>query len=365
MSDELMIELGRYGVVRVLRQRGESEPDAAARDRARFAFGARLDAAGDSLRVTAHLTDRWTGHEVWGDEYLASLPRGPVSGSSEDVARVIAARIGAEEGVVVQHLASERRKRRTEGATPYDALLLSYEAFFGRDPETLRLALDALRAVVKADPDCGWAWSRLARLCTANYTLEVTATPTPLEEAIACAEQGVRTDPSSRHARCVLALVLLIKGEPAAARVELERALRSSPDSLAYLEVAGFLLTMLGEWDRGREVLRSAAERNPHCLPSVQLGLWVAHLHRGELEEAHQAALEYRDPMYFLRSAMRASCLGLLGRKDEARLEVDRLLASKPDFATRGRVFVGHYVKSPEVMERIVHGLCEAGLTLD
>ena len=40
------------------------------------------------------------------------------------------------------------------------------------------------------------------------------------------------------------------------------------------------------------------------------------------------------------------------------------LLARKPDFATRGRVLIGYYVKPPELMDRIVDGLARAGVTL-
>ena len=61
---------------------------------------------------------------------------------------------------------------------------------------------------------------------------------------------------------------------------------------------------------------------------------------------------------------MRASCLGLLGRKAEARAEVAELLASKPDFAARGRTLIGHYIKTPDVVGRIVDGLAQGGLRL-
>ena len=42
---------------------------------------------------------------------------------------------------------------------------------------------------------------------------------------------------------------------------------------------------------------------------------------------------------------MRASCLGLLGRTAEAAVEVADLLRRKPDFATRGRILIGYYIK--------------------
>jgi tetratricopeptide (TPR) repeat protein len=364
MSDELALELGRYVSVHVLRQGDGNGLDRARRERARFGFAARLDGDGEALRMTAHLTDQHTGQEVWGDEYVTAPQPGRWSDSPEDVARVIAARSGAEEGVIVQHLAAERRTRQPVAA-PHDVHLLSCEALFTRDRATFSAALTALRQLVKGDPGCGWAWTRLARLCLANLTFEVTALPTPLDEAVTSAQFGVRADPSNRLARSVLASTLLVKGELAAGIAELDQALRCSPDSLVYLEVVGHLLILLGDFERGRTVSRAALDRNPHCMPAVQVGLWFDHLRRGNVEQAYQAALHHRDPTFFMRSVMRASCLGLLGRVGDGRLEAARLLAAKPDFATRGRRLLGYYVKFPEVMVRIVDGLDKVGLRLD
>ena len=68
--------------------------------------------------------------------------------------------------------------------------------------------------------------------------------------------------------------------------------------------------------------------------------------------------------MFFWRSVMRASCLGLLGRTAEARSEENEILSGKPDFQARGRVLIGHFIKFPQVMDPIVDGLARAGLEL-
>ena len=85
-----------------------------------------------------------------------------------------------------------------------------------------------------------------------------------------------------------------------------------------------------------------ARRRNPHVIPVAHHALWLAHLRRGEIEEAYQAALQYRDPTFFWRALMRACCLGHLGRlaearrgggraaRDEARLREPRPHADRP-----------------------------------
>ena len=361
VREELARELGRYRTVRVLRQNDLADSDPLAPG-ARFALDGRVRRDGEDLRITARLLDRTSGEQIWGDDYHAAPRPERWNDSAEDVARVIAARVGAEEGVLVQQLAAERRRRPPLGRTPYDAILLSSEFILARSAETFDPAICALRSVVETEPECGLGWTRLARMCLSSHAFEVAAIPTPIDEAITYAHRGVRLDPASRSARCLLAACLLVKGELGAGREELEQALRSSPGSLVYLEIIGSLLTLMGDWERGQALSRSALDRNPHCLPFVLFGIWADCVRRGAIAEAYQAAVEFRDPLFFWRSVMRASCLGLLERTAEAKSEVVELLSQKPDFPARGRVLLGYYLKFPEVMGPVVDGLTRAGL---
>ena len=283
----------------------------------------------------------------------------------EETARVVAARVASEQGLVAKLLWAERRAHPPAELTPYGGILASYQFFFNRDPADLGPAIEALRRVVAAEPECSLAWVQLSRLYNANYAFEITPLETPIDQAVAYAQNGVRLDTSSQRARAALAGALLVKGELAAARAEAESALELNPDSLVYLEWIGWLMTLLGDWERGPALLRRALDLNPHVIPVAQHAFWLDHMHRGEFEEAHQAALQYRDPTFFLRAMMRACCLGHLGRLEEAKLEVAELLATKPDFPSRGRTLIGRHVKFPDLLESVVGGLEKAGLPLD
>jgi tetratricopeptide (TPR) repeat protein len=161
-----------------------------------------------------------------------------------------------------------------------------------------------------------------------------------------------------------VAFALLAMDELETGRLEAERALALNPGSLVYLETIGWLLAMLGDWERGLQVVREAMLRNPHHLPIVHHALWADHLRRGELQQAHKAALQYRDSGFFWRGLMQAACLGLLDRGPEASGLVNEMLRRRPDFPHRGRELIGRLIKLPELRERIVEGLARAGLEL-
>ncbi len=53
-----------------------------------------------------------------------------------------------------------------------------------------------------------------------------------------------------------------------------------------------------------------------------------------------------------------------MGRIAEAEQEAAELLRQKPEFPSRGRTLIGRLIKFPEIMNRIVAGLEQAGLHL-
>jgi tetratricopeptide (TPR) repeat protein len=223
---------------------------------------------------------------------------------------------------------------------------------------------DALRGFVEREPESALGWLWLARLEAAEHVYDTSGSPPPIEAAIASAQHAVRVDPASRAARCSLAWALIVKGEVRAAREELEQGLRSAPDSLAYLEMAGFLLALAGEHERGAALCREALARNPRCLNHAYFGLWYHHGMRGDHAQAYQAAFDCRDGIFFLRGVMRVSSLGHLGRASEAAAEIAGILRMAPAFRERGRMMLGRFLKSPEALDRVVEGLDRAGLRL-
>ena len=82
-------------------------------------------------------------------------------------------------------------------------------------------------------------------------------------------------------------------------------------------------------------------------------------------EQAYLETLKSRRPTVFGEPLMKAPTFGQLGRVEEGKRSVENLLKLKPDFPSRGRVLIGHYIKFEEIVERVTHGLPKAGLNLE
>jgi adenylate cyclase len=355
LCDELTAELCRYGIVHVARpmDSGQPQPLVAA---ARFELHGIAREMNGEPQFAARLVDRASGQQIWADEFSTA--------NAQDVGRVVAARIGAEHGVIVRLLAGEQAARGFPTHDAFGAIARCHHFMFSRQADALVPAIESLQQLTHRAPEIELAWTSLARLYLMNHSFELSNMFTPVEMAIGCANQSVLLEPASARTRCLMATALLVKGELAAARRELDLALRPSCDSLAYREVIGWLMALCGDWDQGVDLMRAALERNPYCQPCVSHGLWADAMRRKDFEAAYAAALEYREPTFFWRELMIASCLGHLDRLEDARASVAELLRARPLFGHRGRRLIAHYIKSDELRATIIDGLRKAGIEI-
>jgi adenylate cyclase len=231
MADELSCELHRHGEVRVLRQHDMERLNPRAPSSGRFELRGRVRREADEYWIGVRLVDRANAEQVWSDEYRASTGSG--ADTLDDIARVIAARIGGERGIIIRLLA---RENHAHSGAPFDstsAILRCHHFFLSRDASELAPTLRALQVFTAREPSVAAAWTCLARLYLANHSPALSDAAMPIEQAIDSASRSVLLDPASARARCVLAAALLMKGELHAARHELEQALLLNSRSLA------------------------------------------------------------------------------------------------------------------------------------
>jgi len=363
LSTELAIELARYqDIVVLIRRMGENDK-IHRKPVARFQVKGTVRQDSKLIKLAVQLIDTKTRRQTWADSYLCDHDAAQLIAFQEHVSQVVAAKIAGEHGIISKALSIESRHKPPANLETYEAILRYYQFDSVLSPENYFRALEALRHATVIEPGCGQVWSLLARLYWTNYTLEFfNVEETPLEEAVAFAERGVRLDPANQRVRTALAFVRFFTNEIAAALAENERALALNPHSLFFMDNIGYLFTLLGEWERGPALIRKAIQLNPYYRHFVHYGLWLDWFRQEQYELAYLETFNLRTPWIFWEPLCRAATLGMLGRFEEGKQAIEAVLKLKPEFPTRARILIWHYIKFEDIVERVITGLRKVGL---
>jgi len=365
LATELAIEITRFQDIRVLihgpDDGGRRETDIGAR----FAIEGSMFKDSAGIKIAIRLIDLATCTQVWVDTYESEFKAERIIAFQEEVARVITVKICGEYGVIAKAMSIESKNIPPSNLKTYEAILRYYAFGANFSKATFLKALEALNLAITKEPEKGIVWSMLARLYATNYGLELFNVKTPLDEAVVFAEKGVGLDPANQRVRVIMSYVLLLKNDLSYGLAEAERAISLNPNSLIMIAELGYLLALLGDWKRGPALIRKAIENNPYYDVVVHHALWADWIRREDYEKAYAETLLFRTPLLFWNPLIKAATLGLQGRIQEGKKAGDDLLKLKPDFSTRGRVLIKHYIKFDDILSRTIKGLNKVGLSIE
>jgi TolB-like protein len=365
LATELATEITRFQDIRVLIRGPDDRGRRSVDIGARFAIDGNIRKDSAGIKIAIQLIDLTTHTQIWADTNASEFRADRVIAFQEEVARVLAAKICAEFGVISRAMSIESRNFPPSDLKTYEAILRYYAFGANFSKATFFKALEALKLATAKEPEKAIVWSMLARLYADNYSLELYDAATPLDEAAAFAEKGVRLDPANQRVSAIMSYVLLLKNDLSHGLAEAERAISLNPNSLIMMAELGYLLTLLGDWKRGPALIRKAIENNPYYHVIVHYPLWVDWIRRGDYENAYVETLHFRTPLLFWDPLIKAATLGLLGRNQEGKKAVEDLLKLKPDFSTRGRMLIKHYIKFDDIIGRLIEGLKKVGLSIE
>lgn len=369
LPTELGIELDRYRVARVYMQDSADErkhsPTSASRAvPAKFRIEGTLEARGGNLGVHLRLLDSTTGMQIWGRTFRGQSTDPNFPTFLDKVALAVAAALGDERGVIIRHLIREQRSIPVKNAAYHDAILRFYHFFRNPTPDEYHKILEAMRRAVELEPERGLPWCLLARLHGLNHILVLGPEEASPDETLRLARKAVQLEPDDARCRAGLAYLCTIFDHLNEARREAEISLALDPNSLHCVDLVGYLLVLLGDWDRGTALIEKSIQLNPFHARVAHYALWLNHMRTGDYDQAYQEALELGSFGRYWPPLARATALGHLGRQEEARKAVDELLDYMPDFPKRWHWVLSRFVKFKDLENCIVEGLGKAGLHL-
>jgi hypothetical protein len=111
--------------------------------------------------------------------------------------------------------------------------------------------------------------------------------------------------------------------------------------------------------------VRKSIRLNPFYRVYARYGLWLNAFRQQDYKRALEETEWIAEIGSFWGPLARAATLGQIARPGKGHEEVRRLLVLKPNFTERARLLIGHYIKFPDITERVIEGLSVAGLHID
>ena len=321
-----------------------------------------LRSQGPRIRLTVQLAEAASARYLWVTRYdrIADDPFAVQDELSETIAASVEAELERLAGRSSREVAFEDMNA---WESYHRGLAIQYE--FNAD--TNLSAQKHFRRAIALDPNFGLAYARLsyALVISAIY-FEAEDVPALLDEALDLARTAARLEPDDAVARFALGRVHLARGEYDRSIADLRSAIELNPgmaqahcglgDSMAY---AGNLDDAMGCFEEAVRISPS----DPYRWAFLSYGA-TALLFKGAFEEAADwaAQAEAVPNAHYWSTAIRASALGHLGRKDEGARAVADLRRKRPGITSdfvRERLF---YLRDAEQVDTYVSGLRKAGL---
>jgi len=373
LTEDLVTEMTRFQDITVIacqRVPDASELPANPSDLGRT-LGARFLLSGsvrrdpETVKVAVHLSDTFTGHQIWNESYSHPLEAGRLIATQEEIARSVVGAIGSEYGIIARRLSAESRKKPPEALDTYEAMLRYYTHQANPSPESGAACFEALQRAVDREPEYGPAWSALATLHCQMYTFDVPGFDNALDNALRYARRGVALEPGSQLGRLILAYASYLADDDVSFEAEIETALGLNPNSPYTVGTAGYFHVMRGDLDRGLPLLDRAIAANP-CHPAwFHAGEFIEAMIRRDYEAALQVLETHRPYNSFWSPVAIAATLAKLDRVDEAAVHLDEIAKLKPDFPDRASDLLRRPLKIHTVANDLIDGLRRAGMRIE
>jgi len=331
----------------------------------RYALQGSVRKEANRVRIAVQLADTARGGQVWADRFEGEFDS--IFAMQDQVASQVSATIAP----ALRSEEIERARRKpTENLTAYDLFLRALPAHQSTYAQS-REALQLLYRAIELDPSYGSAYG-LAGWCYYQQKIFGWIQPDDprLEDGIRFAKLAAERGKNDSEALWMAALtVAFLAGEVELGLALVEKSLSLNPNSANAWWVSGVLHEFHGDIEIALEDLARARRLNPldQMARSHWIAIAIAHFLGGRYEEASTAADRSLNELPDFPPALRlkAAICGLLGRIEEGREYVRRLLAVNPQAtlsALRTYYEPALLRHNPRGLENYLEGLRVCGL---
>jgi adenylate cyclase len=287
---------------------------------------------GESLRVTAQLLDGKDGTHIWAETYDRRLDVADIFDIQDSITEIVAARIGDPLGEISRNEFRRVGANQPGQLSSYECLLLWNRMYVEFTYENYLALQDCSQQAIEEDPDYAWGWAIKGTLKEQEVAIWTEVPHAEgLEEALPLLETAVRLAPDEGMIRIWFARALILSGDMARGREQLEKGLSLEPNNATLLGEAADVVTFYGDFQRGVALMERMKHLNPNYSPWLNFVYAKMHVVNEDWESAIVALQDTQMTDYFWMHASVAAAKCLNGDKAAGRSAFDRALEIQPN----------------------------------
>ena len=330
----------------------------------RYALDGTVRRAGDRIRIASHLVEAESGIQIWAGQFEGEVADifALQDRVTEGVAAVIEPRLLFAE---VERVA----RRPPESIQAYDLFLRATGHFYRMTRDDIEKAKELTDRALRLDPESARNLA-LGGRCRLHRKVQGWVPPghPSIAEGARMGRRAAELAMDDSEVLWMAGIVVALAGGDVTGGIALiDRALQINPNSADALTYSGMARAYLGESDVALAHLERAHRLSP--LDAQTYNKFLAAAFACFTAARYEESLEWTDRTlkakadYVPAWRMRAACFGLLGRFDEGREAVLRLLSFSPHETQASiRAYYSVSIKKPSAVDAFVEGLRRVGM---
>ncbi|MCL6286165.1 winged helix-turn-helix domain-containing protein [Ruegeria sp. 2012CJ41-6] len=319
------------------------------------------------MRVTVQVTEAVSGHLVATEQFDRGGETEDLFDIQEEIADLIAGRLGSRHGVMASRLAQTEPIQRTKTWETYRLVARFYEYYRSYDPVIHAATRDQLSDALTQDRHSADGWAAYAMLLLEEYRYHINQRPNVDALALAsdAARNAVACDGLHAFAQMTLALTIFYQKDIPGFQAAAARALELNSGHCDVLAEIGSCHLFLGEYKLATELLDRAIELSPVHPGWYHYARCWLYADQGFFEAALLEIEKVPMPDFFWYHAHLAWLHAELGNMHKAEQAVTIMRAMFPEFEEHALSELDLTNINPERGAMAIRGWTKAGLRIN
>ncbi|HWK63377.1 MAG TPA: hypothetical protein VNS34_00440 [Rhizobiaceae bacterium] len=316
--------------------------------------------------IDALVVETRTGRTIWADSFERPLQPSEIFSLRNEVANCVARTLAQPYGIIHSDRAKDADGDPPNRLSSYNCVLLFYQYWRTFDQQMVEQVRECLERTIRSEPNYAEAFACLSLMYSnvhrfGNKILSIDVDPR--ERALRLAERAIELAPNSSWSHYARSMAYWFAGDVASSLASLERGRMLNPNDTAIMADLGQRYAMLADWEKGVPLIEESFRANPAQPGSYRVGLFLYHYAQGRYEQALMEARKMGTPHVLYGPITLAMAAAQLGRWDEAREAVHRIVELDPSYGDHIVSDMESRNLHPDLIRLVVEGLGRAGLT--